>query len=356
MPDPLPNHRPRTTLKAPLAALAASFALGVVWAHSFRATVGIHWFLMSADACIVVGLILLRGGWGRTAVWFALASLMFTGVAASRRWEQRFPLNHVRYLESRGVDLKNAVRLEGRVISTPYRTGYGLQFDVEARRIESLTHVYPVMGKVRLRVQGSEDHDTSEGSGPLEIQFGDEIRALVRLRQPHIYQNLGSFDFRRWMEDIEDLYWVGTAKNARQVDKVGHAAGFHFAEFEERARQRLLRGIDDLYPPWSIQGRYGAVLKAVLWGDRTALDSTTIEDFRKTGLYHLLVIAGLHVGLLTLLVEYLLRGLGCRRVTRALIVLGFLVSYAFLVEQRASTLRATLMISLYLVARIIDRG
>jgi len=356
LPDPLPDHKPRTAFKAPLAALAASFALGIVWAHTSRASVGIHWFLVSALACILMGLILLRAGWGRTAVWFALASLMFTGVAASRRWEQRFPLNHVRYLESRGVDLRDPVRLEGTVISTPYRTGYGLQFDVEARRIESLTHVYPVMGKVRLRVQGSEDLDASDGRGPLEIQFGDEIQTLVRLRQPHIYQNPGSFDFRRWMEDIEDLYWVGTVKNPRLVEKVGHAAGFHFAEFVERARQRLLRGIDDLYPPWSGQGRNGAVLKAVLWGDRTALDSVTIEDFRKTGLYHLLVIAGLHVGLLTLLVDFLLRGLGCRRVARALLVLGFLVGYAFLVEQRASTLRATLMILFYLVARIIDRG
>ena len=103
------------------------------------------------------------------------------------------------------------------------------------------------------------------------------------------------------------------------------------------------------------KGANGAVLKAVLWGDRTALDSATIDDFRKTGLYHLLVIAGLHVGLLTLLVEFLLRGLGFRRVTRSFIVLGFLVVYAFLVEQRAPTLRATLMIALYLVARILDR-
>ena len=37
-------------------------------------------------------------------------------------------------------------------------------------------------------------------------------------------------------------------------------------------------------------------------------------------------------------------------------VLGFLVVYAFLVEQRAPTLRATLMIALYLLARILDRG
>ena len=353
MPDLLLNRKHRPRFKAPLAALAASFALGIVWTHSFRPTFGIHWFLVSAAVCILVALLLLRAGWGRTAVWLTLAGMMFTGVAASRRWEQRFPLNHVRYLESRGADLNDPVRLEGRVISTPYRTGYGLQFDVEARRMESHTRLYPVVGKIRLRVQGSEDRDGSGGSG--EIQFGDEIQTLVRLRQPHIYQNPGSFDFRRWMEDIEDLYWIGTVKNPRLVEKLGHPTGFHFAEFVERARQRLLRGIDDLYPPWSAQGRYGAVLKAVLWGDRTALDSVTIDDFRKTGLYHLLVIAGLHVGLLTLLVEFLLRGMGCRRMSRALMVLGFLVVYALLVEQRAPTLRATLMIALYLVARLLDR-
>lgn len=356
MPDLPPHHKPRTAFKAPLAALAVSFALGIVWAHSFRAPAGVYGFLVSAAACILVGLILLSVGWGRTAVGFALASMMFTGVAASHRWEQRFSPNHVRYLESLGVDLTDPVRLEGRVISTPYRTGYGLQFDVEAQRIESLAHIHTVTGKIRLRVQGSEDLGAADDSGPLEIRFGDEIQTLVRLRKPHIYQNPGSFDFRRWMEDIEDIYWVGTVKNPRLVEKAGHAAGFHFAEIVERARQRLLRGIDDLYPPWSARGRYGAVLKAVLWGDRTALDSTTIDDFRKTGLYHLLVIAGLHVGLLTLLVEFLLRGLGCRCLTRALIVLGFLVIYALLVEQRAPTLRATLMIALYLLARILDRG
>ncbi len=254
MPDPLPNHKHRSAFKAPLAALAASFALGIVGAHSFPATAAFYGFLVSAAVCILVALLLLRADWGRAAVWLALASMMFTGVAAARRWEQRFPLNHVRYLESLGVDLNDPVRLEGRVISTPYRTGYGFQFDVEARRIESHTHIYAVTGKVRLRVQGSEDRDGSDGSGPLEIQFDDEIQTLVRLRKPHIYQNPGSFDFRRWMEDIEDLYWIGTVKNPRLVEKVGHAAGFHFAEFAERARQRLLRGIDDLYPPWSAQG------------------------------------------------------------------------------------------------------
>ena len=355
MPDLPPKLQPPRFFKSPLAALAASFALGIVWAHSFHATVGIPWFLAGAAACILVGLILLREDWGRTAMGLVLTSMMLTGVGAARRWEQRFPLTHVRYLESLGVKLDEPVRLTGRIITTPYRTGYGTQFDVEAQRIESHAHVYPVTGKIRVRVQGWDDREDSSG-GPVKIGFGDVVQTLVRLRAPHIYRNPGSFDFRRWMEDIEDLYWVGTVKNPRLVEKVGHAAGFQFAEFVEHVHQRLLRGIDDIYPPWSPEGRNGAVLKAVLWGDRTALDSATIDDFRKTGLYHLLVIAGLHIGLMTMLVEFLLRGLGFRRVARAFMLLGFLVVYAFLVEQRAPTLRATLMIALYLLARILDRG
>src|ERR1019366_6513888 len=103
------------------------------------------------------------------------------------------------------------------------------------------------------------------------------------------------------------------------------------------------------------EGRYGAVLKAVLWGDRTSLDSDTIENFRKTGLYHLLVIAGLHVGLPALLVGAFLRLFPPRRFSRSFLVLVFLLFYAFLVEQRAPTLRATIMISVYLLARLLAR-
>jgi competence protein ComEC len=355
LPESLRQHKSRSGFTAPLAALAASFALGILWAHCTRASLGAAWFLASAGICLLAGLILLRSGWHRTAVWFALASLVPTGVAAARLYERRFPPNHVSHLESLGAGLSEPVRLEGRVISTPYRAGHGLQFDLEAERIESRAKVYAVTGKVRLRLQDPPEFDLTPGAGPLEPQYGDRIRALASLRRPHIYLNPGSFDARRRMEDIEDVYWYGFIKSPRLIGVLDHAPGLSLAVWLQRVRQRLLRAIDDLYPPWSAQGRYGGVLKAVLWGDRSSLDSETIEDFRKTGLYHLLVIAGLHVGLLTLLVAYLLRPFHWTTATKSLVVLGFLGSYSLLVEQRAPTLRATLMIALYLVARVLDR-
>jgi competence protein ComEC len=292
--------------------------------------------------------------WRRSSCLFLLAGFVIAGASAAQLFEFRFPPNHVRNLAAMGVDLNDPVRLEGRLVSTPRETPYGPQFDVAVKRLESRGLAHDTEGKVRLRLQASEDAEVNASVDRLHLKFGDSIRTTARLRRPRIYENPGSFDFRRWMESIEDVYWVGTIKNPLLLEKLPEPSR-GFRSFLERTHRRLIQGIDGLYPPWSARGRYGAVLKAVLWGDRSSLDSDTIENFRKTGLYHLLVIAGLHVGLLALLVAFFLRFLPLSRTVRSLLLLASLAIYALLVEQRAPTLRATIMIAIYLLARLLDR-
>ena len=343
-------------MKSPLAALAACFALGIYLVHiTAQGNPSLIVWYAGASTCLLVGLLLLRIGREHVSFVLVLIGFVAAGGTASRLFEQRFSPNHVSHLNLLGVDLNDPVRLEGRIVSTPFRTAYGLQFDLEAKRIESQRQVHEVTGRVRLRLQDSDSIGVSSAGDPLQIQFGDTIRTLVRLREPRIYRNPGSFDFRSWMENIQDVYWIGTIKNPLLVEKLAASNPPRLAILLERVRQRLLRGIDQIYLPWSAEGRNGAVLKAVLLGDRSSLDSETIESFRRTGLYHLLVIAGLHVGLLALLISLFLRPFALSQSTKSLLVMGFLVVYASLVEQRAATLRATLMISLYLLARFLYR-
>ncbi len=364
-------------MKSPLLALASCFALGIVCARCWRLP-SIPFLLASAGVCMLVGLIALgdhprpagagkdrhyesSAGRHTASLALVLAGFVFAGAAAARLFEIRFPPNHISHMAVSGIDLSGPIRLEGYLVSSPLRTSYGLQFDVEATsleaaRLENRGQVHPLMGKVRLRLQLSEDPEVSAAAESLHLRYGDSIRALVRLRRPRIYRNPGSFDFRRWMESIEDLYWVGTIKSPMLVEKLPRPGPPKLANLLERTRYRLLQGIDRLYPPWSAEGRDGAVLKAVLLGDRSSLDSDTIENFRKAGLYHLLVIAGLHVGLLAMLAAMFLRLLPLPELWRSALVLLFLLSYASVVEQRAPTLRATLMISAYLLARLFYRG
>jgi len=398
-------------VKNPLLWLACCFALGIVVARpdqsgqfpALHAARSIPFTLLAGSLCLLAGLIALRQRRQRTAAGLALAGFVFAGAAAAMLFEFRFPPNHASHF-SYGAesDLSAPVRIEGRLASTPLRTAYGLQFDLEMASVQSggpknveldrATGEPPrrgsgattsgraasgreasgreASGKIRLRLEASGDPATGGWAviEALRLERGDAIRALARLRRPRVYQNPGSFDFRRWMESIEDVYLVGTIESPSQVKRltsppsgVGepsgwwHAATFGMTRSIEKTRQRLLEAIDGLYPPWLPQGRDGSVLKAVLLGDRSSLDSDTLESFRKAGLYHLLVIAGLHVGLLALLVTLLLRRLGLRSTARSLAVLAFLLGYASLVEQRAPTLRATLMISIFLVSRLLYR-
>jgi competence protein ComEC len=367
-------------MRSPLLALAACFASGIVVAGPdplpSRPLVGalvhaIPLLLGCAAACLLAGLVALRVRWHPVARMLALTGFVLAGAATERLFEFRFPPRHVSHLESRGVSLSRPVRLEGRLLRDPLRTPYGSQFDVEAMRLEVGDQVLAVSGKVRLRLETAEDSGDQPAADAPRLRSGDFIGAEVRLQRPQAYRNPGSFDFRRWMESVEDIYWLGTIRGPLLAARLGPrlpsgtspdrirralaALQSKATGLTEGVRQRLLQGIDRLYPPWLPEGRDGAVLKAVLLGDRSSLDSDTIEDFRKVGLYHLLVIAGLHVGLLAMLAEFLLRLLRLGETARSGLVLLFLLGFAALVEQRAPTLRATLMICAYLFARLLYR-
>ena len=346
-----------TYVRSPLLLIAACFGLGIFLVGPGHA----HGFVLAVlpagvGVCLLTGLLVLRTGWERVSLLLALLGFLGAGASAGCLFNYRFPLNHVSKLAAQGVDVQDPIRLQGRVISTPIRTAYGLQFDLETERAESRRISHDLAGKVRLRLQASDQAEVAALLDALRIEYGDAIEVLVRLQKPRIYQNPGSFDFRRWMESTEDIYWIGTIKNPLLVEKLPRSAQVGIWTLFERIRSRLLRSIDNLYPRWSAQGRCGTVLKAVLLGDRSSLDSATIENFRKTGLYHLLVIAGLHVGLLVLLASWLLRLFPLGETARRIIVLALLIFYSVLVEQRAPTLRATLMISLYLLARLLYRN
>lgn len=368
-------------MTAILLLLASAFAAGIVFSGPGRsglaaasapeAIAGVPLIVAVSAACLLLGLVALRADWRRIPLAMALAGFGLAGAASARLFEARFPPNHVDHLEAWGLDWSQPLRVEGRLVSGVQPTPYGSQFDLEAARIgpveggKASRPAMTVSGRIRLRLDRGADAENLAAAEALDLEYGDRIRAPVRLSRPRVYRNPGNFDYRWWLESIEDVSWLGTIASARQVEKLPPAArpeadwarlalGSPTAGMG-RLRQRLLRTIDALFPPWLPQGRDGAVLKAVLLGDRTSLDSDTIESFRKVGLYHLLVIAGLHVGLIAMLIELLLRQAGLGMTARSILTLAFLAGFSLLVEQRAPTLRATVMIAAYLAARVLYR-
>lgn len=336
-------------MKCPILMLAGAFALGVLAGQA----AGLLVPLLAGAGCAVVAWLCLWQQRNVLAWILVLAGFACGGAACACLFQARFPANHISHMGGWGLDLAQPVTLKGTLADTPLLAPYGIQFDLQVAQVSDGREVLPATGKIRLRVLNG--RKSSLPAAALGLGFGETIEARVHLSRPRNDKNPGGFDYRRWMESIQDIYWQGIVAGPQDIRHAAGPAPSGGDRLIESVRERLEKSIDLIYPPWSVNGRDGAVLKAILLGDRSSLDSNTIEDFRKSGLYHLLVVAGLHVGLLVLLAGGLLRLLRLRESWRTPLLLLFLAVYAVIVEQRAPTLRASLMIGAYLVARWLDR-
>jgi competence protein ComEC len=343
-------------VRFPLLGIAAAWACGVLLAHFVRLGLDAGgWLLLAASCVLLAGALSLRGGRAALASLLTVAGFALAGSVGAALFPYRFPPDHLRNLATCNAGKNVAIRTVATVRTAPVRTPSGFEFDALVTQVERGGRMEAASGKVQMRLQVPSTSQAWTAAQALRLEAGDRIEAPVLFYRPRVYQNPGAFDYRWWLESIEDIGWEGDIRTPLEVKEIPGYGLSRGAMLVERVRQRLLASIDRLYPPWSSEGRDGAVLKAVLLGDRSALDSKTIEGFRRSGLYHLLVISGLHIGLLAALAFALLRWLRVREGWSNLGVMLFLAAYAVLVEQRAATLRATLMIGAYLLARYLYR-
>jgi competence protein ComEC len=93
------------------------------------------------------------------------------------------------------------------------------------------------------------------------------------------------------------------------------------------------------------------VVAGALWGERGTLPRDLHDDFQATGTVHVLVTAGLHLGVIAWLVKTLLGWCRTPRAAAALAAIPCVVAYAWLSGAHLPSQRAAVMVSTALLAR-----
>ncbi len=197
---------------------------------------------------------------------------------------------------------------------------------------------------------------------------GDWVRLRARLRPPPAPAAPGAFDFQRRFfftgigavgfaygkavvtlsaenSGPQDLIYRGTAALSRLRNEIGRRVQGAFAGSEELA--------------------IGAVTRALMNGERGAIPEQVMDDFRDSGIAHLLAISGLHIGLVAGIVFVGLRGflalfpsmaLGypIKKWAASAAILSAL-AYALIAGATVPTMRAFLMIGVVLAAVLFER-
>ena len=120
---------------------------------------------------------------------------------------------------------------------------------------------------------------------PPPVEVGEVWRVEARVRAPWGYQNPGGFDYERWLlgNGIDGVGYIRSG--ARLLPPAG--------DLRQRIRARVAERLAD--------HRRGAHLRALATGDGSALTEADWSLLRRTGTVHLLVVSGLHVGLVAML-------------------------------------------------------
>ena len=289
-------------------------------------------------------------GW--SALIFCLVAGYQRGEYARRQQSQPDPLQQSAAELVRGNP--GGVWVSGFLRDAPVLQSSYLRLDLEAVAIEGKGQIWQAQGGVRLysyppeRPNRSKKPTAAWPGGLDRLQAGDGVRLLAKVQPPRSFHDPGVADAaiaaRRNGIDLTGTILPGQWQRAPDLNA---SSGLRW---RSEAWHWVSLGIDRLVPAAGAP-RLNAVLHGMLLGDLDRLDDVTRQQFQIDGIYHLLVVAGLHVGVLAAVLMALFGRLGWRRLPAGAATLLLLVAYAWLIAARTPTVRATLMLGLYFIAR-----
>ena len=238
------------------------------------------------------------------------------------------------------------VTVEGTVVDEPSlqegRTGY----QVRVERLEAGGEVFDPGGKMQLYLYHDEKDRGDEGVE--HYRYGERLRVRGTLREPSPQRNPGGFDYRFFLRTQGlDAYMHA---QAHQAEPAGEGDTGLLRSTAFALRSEMITGIQS-----SLPSPHDDLLTAILFGQRDRLPEDVQENFQRSGAGHLMSVSGMHVGLVAGLFLALFRRFRLHGPTWTVVAIILVFGYAYLTGMRPPALRASLMISLGLLAVLWGR-
>ncbi|MGB8952625.1 MAG: DNA internalization-related competence protein ComEC/Rec2 [Candidatus Aminicenantales bacterium] len=205
-----------------------------------------------------------------------------------------------------------------------------------------------IRGRLRVSIPHS-----AEYAMPRNLFPGDKIKVSAQLQSFQKYRNFQKPFMINYLKNRR-IHNLAATKSGLLIHKLKEGKKYSPFRLMAQLRSGLRQKIEQHFPSpdQNSLSPEGAVLEALVLGERGRMNPATTLSLQKTGLYHLFAISGAHIGIICFLLFSLLKwGKVPTRFSYAVLII-FLVFYAFLVEGRASVLRATIMAVLFFLGKL----
>lgn len=180
------------------------------------------------------------------------------------------------------------------------------------------------------------------------IKYGDMLLLKGNLKRIENAGNPYEFNYEKYLH--RKLIYFQSYQSSKQWQRIAKNQGNYLYSFAYSVRNKIL----DIYKKAGISGDEFAILSALTLGVKDYLSDEIVKNYSHSGAMHVLAVSGLHVGILTIMLNFLLAGLIKNpklRLIYTAIVIFVLWLFAIMTGLTPSVTRSALMFTFYVLSQ-----
>jgi len=243
------------------------------------------------------------------------------------------------------VALAKEADLYVRIIEPPQPKERSLKMVVQVENVARNGEWVPTTGRMLLYFQ--------KDSSVTMPRYGDYLYVHANIQEIEEPRNPAQFDYQRHLRN-KHIHHQSFVKSGAWIyaEVSGGNPLYHFA-FD--LRDGLLASLEDVFD----DPRDLAVASALMLGYKEKLDRDVLLSYSSSGAMHVLAVSGLHVGIIFLVLDLLLRFMDYSRrlrLLKAVCIISGLWIYAMLTGLSPSVERSALMFTFIVIGKLIGRS
>jgi len=314
--------------------LSLAFCVGIFL--GFYDVLGLKIILFTCFALALI-LILFRWLWNIKPVFYYTSILLFINLGYIISYFQ-LPENQPQHLIHLNLEKTEAVPIQAKVSEILRANDYNHKFILDDVEIDDKAY----RGKILWQV--SRDVEVSN------LYVGKVVLLYTKLNSFQKPKNPQYFDYAGFMNN----------RNVYAIINDDHFESYSFNDFSINAisakyRQNLVSALEEA----GFREKHLKLMQALILGQKQAINKETYNDFAEVGVVHILAVSGLHVGIVLLIIQFLLKPL--RRLPKygqtLMVVLSIMALWCFaaLAGFSPSVMRASTMFTFLAFGQLFRR-
>ncbi|MDX1761714.1 MAG: ComEC/Rec2 family competence protein [Christiangramia sp.] len=253
------------------------------------------------------------------------------------------PENQSRHYISHFLDPTDSPLVSGTISEELKPTRYSQRFILETENLISDNDISTVKGRILLNI-------TSGSSQVNEIKPGNRVLLAWQPEELKKPLNPFQFDYAKYLKQLRIERQIEA--DASKIKIIGESNDIF--SFSWQIKERIISALKE----HNFTRDELAVFQALILGQRRDISDKLYKDYAAAGTIHILAISGLHIGILLLMLNFLLKPMERMRhgkLLKSILIIFLLWSFAFLTGLSASVIRAVCMFSFIAVGMQMNR-